>query len=134
MLHQSALAAPSLTQAPHPLHPPRAPHPQELYAAFGGHPPPKGLPQDVIAALPSQALTAAALPGLHSPTCAVCLEAFAPGDTARLLPGCPHCFHAACVDPWLAAKALCPVCRTPVQPPAAGKGGGGEAGAAAGAP
>ena len=37
----------------------------------------------------------------------------------RVLPACKHAFHTACLDPWLHSKALCPVCRTAVEVPAA---------------
>jgi len=46
--------------------------------------------------------------------CAVCLEAFQPGDRCRALPGCEHGFHAQCVDPWLRKSRVCPVCRAVV--------------------
>ncbi|KAI4341403.1 hypothetical protein MLD38_026132 [Melastoma candidum] len=43
--------------------------------------------------------------------CAVCLERFAVGDVCRHLPGCGHCFHACCIDSWIAKTPACPVCR-----------------------
>ncbi|RLN13341.1 E3 ubiquitin-protein ligase EL5-like [Panicum miliaceum] len=46
--------------------------------------------------------------------CAVCLEAFEPGDRCRRLPRCEHSFHAECVDSWLRKSGACPVCRTDV--------------------
>ncbi|KAL6633611.1 hypothetical protein ACP70R_026282 [Stipagrostis hirtigluma subsp. patula] len=46
--------------------------------------------------------------------CAVCLEAFRAGDRCRVLPGCGHGFHAACVDSWLRKSRRCPVCRAEV--------------------
>lgn len=46
-----------------------------------------------------------------SPTCTICLEAWAAGDVQRTLP-CLHMFHAACVDPWLRKRAQCPLCAT----------------------
>jgi len=42
--------------------------------------------------------------------CPICLEAFAVNDTVRTIP-CFHTFHKQCVDPWLAQRALCPVCK-----------------------
>ncbi|KAL3529576.1 hypothetical protein ACH5RR_008898 [Cinchona calisaya] len=44
--------------------------------------------------------------------CAVCLENFKDGEKCRLLPKCNHCFHADCIDSWLAKTAACPICRT----------------------
>mmetsp|Transcript_11193 Transcript_11193/g.30971 ORF Transcript_11193/g.30971 Transcript_11193/m.30971 type:complete len:281 (-) Transcript_11193:439-1281(-) len=41
-------------------------------------------------------------------TCAVCLENMVSGDKLRRL-FCGHCFHAGCVDPWLARSASCPL-------------------------
>ncbi|CAN6164308.1 unnamed protein product [Urochloa humidicola] len=46
--------------------------------------------------------------------CAVCLEAFEPGDRCRQLPRCEHSFHAECVDSWLRKSGACPVCRADV--------------------
>jgi hypothetical protein len=51
--------------------------------------------------------------------CAVCLAEFRDGETLRLLPRCAHAFHRACIDTWLRAHVNCPLCRAPVQPPAA---------------
>ncbi|GAB4814555.1 hypothetical protein N2152v2_001601 [Parachlorella kessleri] len=47
--------------------------------------------------------------------CAVCLEEYRPADVARCLPACGHAFHAACIDPWLHSKAVCPICRAAVE-------------------
>ncbi|WVZ73843.1 LOW QUALITY PROTEIN: hypothetical protein U9M48_022101 [Paspalum notatum var. saurae] len=46
--------------------------------------------------------------------CAVCLEAFRPGERCRVLPGCGHGFHAECVDSWLRKSRRCPICRAEV--------------------
>ena len=57
--------------------------------------------------------------------CSICLEEFDPDKRAesltslklelRLLP-CGHCFHTACIDPWLLARSvLCPLCKKNVQ-------------------
>jgi hypothetical protein len=40
--------------------------------------------------------------------CAVCQSSL--GRRAKRLPGCKHCFHAECIDPWLKKKRTCPVC------------------------
>lgn len=51
--------------------------------------------------------------------CAVCLAEFDDdGEKLRLLPGCCHVFHAACIDVWLLAHVTCPVCRADLADPA----------------
>lgn len=42
--------------------------------------------------------------------CAICMEAFAEGDKVRTL-SCLHCYHADCVDQWLASSQTCPMCK-----------------------
>lgn len=42
--------------------------------------------------------------------CPICLEAFVLNDSVRTIP-CFHAFHKNCIDPWLAQRALCPVCK-----------------------
>ncbi|KAG9439780.1 hypothetical protein H6P81_019945 [Aristolochia fimbriata] len=51
--------------------------------------------------------------------CSVCLESIEKGQKTRVLPLCKHSFHAPCVDRWLAGNAVCPICRTSLQPPKA---------------
>ena len=66
-----------------------------------------------IERLPTHTLAAddaGARAGGKARSCAICLEAYAPGDRLRTLP-CLHQFHAACVDPWLEQNAVCPVCK-----------------------
>lgn len=46
----------------------------------------------------------------HTQQCGICLDAFRRGSSASLLP-CAHVFHSACLTPWLARSALCPMCR-----------------------
>jgi hypothetical protein len=48
--------------------------------------------------------------------CAVCLSRLRRGDAVTTLP-CLHMYHRGCIEPWLrqgAARADCPVCKTPV--------------------
>ena len=46
----------------------------------------------------------------HGATCPVCLERYVIGDVVRTIP-CFHAFHSTCIDPWLAQRAECPVCK-----------------------
>lgn len=43
--------------------------------------------------------------------CSVCLAAFDPNDTLRLLPKCAHVFHSHCIDAWFRSHNTCPLCR-----------------------
>ena len=43
-------------------------------------------------------------------SCSVCLESYRAGDEVRTIP-CFHTFHTGCIDPWLASRAECPVCK-----------------------
>ncbi|XBI01179.1 hypothetical protein VPH35_130010 [Triticum aestivum] len=54
--------------------------------------------------------------GEEAATCSVCLGALQLGDTVRLLPTCPHVYHAECIDPWLGARSTCPICRSDTNP------------------
>lgn len=48
--------------------------------------------------------------------CAICYDAFAPGERTRTL-RCRHAYHAACVDKWLLKKKnCCPLCQRAVGP------------------
>ncbi|CAL5052350.1 unnamed protein product [Urochloa decumbens] len=81
-------------------------------AAAGG-----GLSAGELGKLPChdfKAAEAADGAGAGAVDCAVCLEAFEPGDRCRRLPRCEHSFHAECVDSWLRKSGACPVCRADV--------------------
>ena len=49
----------------------------------------------------------------HQQCCPICLEAYQLQDRVRTIP-CFHEFHVDCIDPWLAHKSVCPVCKHPV--------------------
>ncbi|PWZ05021.1 RING-H2 finger protein ATL32 [Zea mays] len=55
--------------------------------------------------------------GEEAATCSVCLGAFQPGETVRLLPVCMHLYHVECIDPWLQAHSTCPLCRSGTDDP-----------------
>uniref|UniRef100_A0A0D9WSC6 RING-type E3 ubiquitin transferase n=1 Tax=Leersia perrieri TaxID=77586 RepID=A0A0D9WSC6_9ORYZ len=42
--------------------------------------------------------------------CAVCKDGIARGELATRLP-CAHFYHGVCIEPWLAIRNSCPVCR-----------------------
>nr|NP_001246517.1 goliath, isoform E [Drosophila melanogaster]NP_523864.3 goliath, isoform C [Drosophila melanogaster]AAF47316.2 goliath, isoform C [Drosophila melanogaster]AFH08270.1 goliath, isoform E [Drosophila melanogaster] len=50
---------------------------------------------------------------LDSDCCAICIEAYKPTDTIRILP-CKHEFHKNCIDPWLIEHRTCPMCKLDV--------------------
>ncbi|KAK1677943.1 hypothetical protein QYE76_038791 [Lolium multiflorum] len=49
--------------------------------------------------------------------CAVCLSEFGEREAGRLLPGCGHGFHEACIATWLQLNSTCPLCRADVGSP-----------------
>ncbi|KAI3417768.1 RING-type domain-containing protein [Psidium guajava] len=48
--------------------------------------------------------------------CSICLADYKGHHELRMIPGCGHLFHDACVDPWLRMHPTCPVCRTSPMP------------------
>lgn len=85
-------------------------------AAQSSHaPPPQGLDPDFIKRLP---IILHQVPGdpnggaWEESECCICLGEFGDGEKLKVLPGCEHCFHCACVDEWLAHHSSCPLCRS----------------------
>ncbi|WVZ73118.1 hypothetical protein U9M48_021465 [Paspalum notatum var. saurae] len=73
---------------------------------------PRGLDEAAIRALPAFRYSGKKKTPAPAPSeCAVCLGEFEDGDRVRLLPGCLHVFHVACIDTWLQGNANCPLCR-----------------------
>ena len=96
---------PRLSKAPPPL-------PPDSWAEGPAPPVPLDVQRNTVVSdvvhLPGDSSAAAI------PECAICLEAFAPGQQVRTLP-CMHRFHMQCADHWLRRGIpLCPVCRNPV--------------------
>ncbi|KAJ8396782.1 hypothetical protein AAFF_G00013810 [Aldrovandia affinis] len=48
--------------------------------------------------------------GPEADTCAVCIEAYRPGDVVSILT-CSHFFHKPCIEPWLLDHRTCPMCK-----------------------
>ena len=48
--------------------------------------------------------------------CVVCMCDYEDGEDIMQLP-CKHCFHAACIKPWLSRNATCPLCKQAVWEP-----------------
>ncbi|KAJ8266474.1 hypothetical protein GJAV_G00130830 [Gymnothorax javanicus] len=48
--------------------------------------------------------------GSDADTCAVCIEAYKPGDMVTVLT-CNHFFHKTCIEPWLLEHRTCPMCK-----------------------
>ncbi|GJN41034.1 hypothetical protein PR202_gn00356 [Eleusine coracana subsp. coracana] len=95
-------------------------------AGGGGRRRPTGLDPAAMEALPvlTYATAKAVKAGRGALECAVCLAEFGgDGEKLRLLPGCCHVFHAACIDVWLAAHVTCPVCRADLSDPAVADAG-----------
>jgi hypothetical protein len=97
----------------------RAAHPHRRLGAQARRRPPQqsdakaaeGLSTEELGEVPCHELSRA---GAGVGDCAVCLEAFQAGDRCRVMPGCEHGFHAACVDSWLRKSRVCPICRAEV--------------------
>jgi len=96
-------------------------HTTDEERAAGGRCGAGGLSAGELRALPCHDFVKPAEAEAAGGDCAVCLEAFEPGDRCRRLPRCEHSFHAECVDSWLRKSAACPVCRADVvdRPPKA---------------
>ncbi|KAJ1296840.1 hypothetical protein BS78_01G333100 [Paspalum vaginatum] len=95
-------------------------------AGAGGRRRAAGLDAAAMDALPvlTYATARAVKAGHGALECAVCLSGFDDaGGKLRLLPGCCHVFHAACIDVWLAAHVTCPVCRADLSDPAVADAG-----------
>jgi hypothetical protein len=46
--------------------------------------------------------------------CSVCQDHVQEGERVRVIQGCQHGFHAACIEPWLLNKGTCALCRAPI--------------------
>jgi hypothetical protein len=61
--------------------------------------------------IPLENQTDKAIPLGGGDSCAVCLEAIENDDDIRGLK-CGHCYHQACIDPWLiSGRTTCPLCK-----------------------
>lgn len=69
----------------------------------------RGLTAEQLSSLPRHTVVA----DTAVVTCAVCLEDAAVGETLCRLP-CAHQYHCPCIERWLAASTVCPVCKQAV--------------------
>ena len=46
--------------------------------------------------------------------CCICLTKLQIGSSVDKWPKCNHCFHKACIEPWIAGHSTCPHCREPL--------------------
>ncbi|KAJ0967144.1 hypothetical protein J5N97_024061 [Dioscorea zingiberensis] len=59
--------------------------------------------------------------------CVVCLGGLEEKEKVKVIPGCGHVFHPACIDAWLGMHGSCPLCRcSEIVGFGDGDGGGGE--------
>ncbi|XP_003573175.1 probable E3 ubiquitin-protein ligase ATL44 [Brachypodium distachyon] len=79
-------------------------------------PPARGLKKKAIDALPVVTTKGRHGQEEEDDQCAICLADFAKEEEEliRVLPGCGHGFHVACIDTWLRAHATCPSCRATI--------------------
>merc|ERR1712098_523110 len=95
----------------------------------GSGPPP--MASEKIASIPTVQLSEEKLE--KNSSCSVCWEDFTRDEWVKELE-CGHCFHAACIDPWLEPHGTCPVCRKELHGEEGDKvGGSGDSGVASGA-
>ncbi|KQK20096.1 E3 ubiquitin-protein ligase RING1-like [Brachypodium distachyon] len=66
--------------------------------------------KSAVAALPDVAVSATMMAADGGAQCAVCMDDFELGASAKQLP-CKHVFHKDCILPWLDLHSSCPVCR-----------------------
>ncbi|XP_057779285.1 RING-H2 finger protein ATL40-like [Salvia miltiorrhiza] len=83
-------------------------------AQLAAAPPPTGVDEKVLAAIPILTFSVVKRGGIDQGECAVCLGELEDEDAVRLLPNCSHAFHVSCIDQWFAAHTSCPLCRLPV--------------------
>ncbi|KAL9227348.1 hypothetical protein vseg_003045 [Gypsophila vaccaria] len=81
----------------------------DIYDVYGDVAP-RGLSGDSLKELPYHLILDVER-ATHNICCAICLQDFEVGETARSLPHCSHTFHLKCVDRWLQSHGSCPVCR-----------------------
>lgn len=48
-------------------------------------------------------------------SCCICIENMKASEAVTKLP-CDHLFHSDCIEPWVALRNTCPICRVPVGP------------------
>ena len=71
----------------------------------------RGLAPALLARLPRRTVGASEE---KQEACIVCQSDMLSGEEVVALPGCSHCFHSVCLEPWLNEHDLCPTCRKQV--------------------
>ncbi|KAI5075264.1 hypothetical protein GOP47_0009340 [Adiantum capillus-veneris] len=74
----------------------------------------RGLPQDVISALPCHMFAQTVREG-ECNRCVICCYNFEDGVSLLTLP-CKHLYHRECIESWLHIRKNCPICNTEVMP------------------
>ncbi|EOA28621.1 hypothetical protein CARUB_v10024842mg [Capsella rubella] len=73
---------------------------------------------DPMEAIPTVEISSSMVRGSSSDEssllCAICMEDFVVGESARRLP-CNHLYHNDCIVPWLTSHNSCPLCRCRLQ-------------------
>ncbi|KAL8095930.1 E3 ubiquitin ligase BIG BROTHER-related-like isoform X1 [Apium graveolens] len=74
----------------------------------------KGLPEELIARLPTFKYKSGIFSKKKKEECVICCMAYTSGERLINLP-CAHQYHSACIKRWLSVNKQCPVCQTEVQ-------------------
>ncbi|KAL1813828.1 E3 ubiquitin ligase BIG BROTHER-related isoform X2 [Daucus carota subsp. sativus] len=74
----------------------------------------KGLPEELIARLPTFKYKSGFFSKKKKEECVICCMVYSTGERLINLP-CAHQYHSACIKRWLSVNKQCPVCQTEVQ-------------------
>lgn len=74
-----------------------------------------GLEPSVVTSFPTIKFNQHIFTSSEDNLCTICLGDYKEKEILRILPGCGHAFHIACIDMWLRQHHTCPVCRISLQ-------------------